>query len=128
MRNKRVLLVLFIVGFSASAALAGTYLWIDLGADHHWDTTANWLAFGGPPYYPGTTDADAILPARKSPGDPAWHVSLINEDIEDLTIGRDVFFDAADGNDPTLTAATVTIGGGVTAEISDDATITTVQP
>jgi|GEM_PF-3925165 len=38
MRNKRVLLVLFIVGCSATAALAGTYLWKDLGADHHWDT------------------------------------------------------------------------------------------
>lgn len=88
--------------------------------------STNWLAFGGPPYYPSTNDADAILPPRKSSQDPAWHVSLTTEEIEDLTIGRDVFFDAADGDDPILATATVTIGSAVTAEISDGATITTV--
>ncbi len=116
---RHVKLATLVVSLLGALALGGTYWW-EGDVDSDWDTYGNWYWSGAftPNPYPSTTADDAHITP-----DGTGTVNLITEEIDDLSITRDVDFGSATGSAVTLIVDSLTIEGEVTVTLDGDATI-----
>jgi hypothetical protein len=118
MQGKTLLALVLAFAVASVVALGASFTWTGNGGDDDWDTCGNWDACEALVQYPGDCNADATISGT-------YTVDLITESIDDLTISGTVTFGDANGNDPFLSADSLTIVGGASVTIGEGATITT---
>ena len=92
---------------AAAVPMRTSYTWSGGGGgNHRWDGSMNWSGPGG---CPSTCYDNAIIPYVNG----GYDVTLVTEEIDDLTIDGDVELSAPGSSDVTLTVESLTIVGGV---------------